>query len=76
MFLPITIPPLRERPDDIPLLTMHFIDRVSRSMNKDIHGISKEAMPLLLRHSWPGNVRELENSINGCRPRGRNDPYT
>ncbi|WP_373498796.1 sigma-54-dependent transcriptional regulator [Desulfococcus sp.] len=61
--LPITIPPLRERPDDIPLLTMHFIDRVSRSMNKDIHGISKEAMPLLLRHSWPGNVRELENSI-------------
>ena len=61
--LPIKIPPLRERPDDIPLLIMHFIERVGQSMNKELHDISKEAMPLLLRHSWPGNVRELENSI-------------
>lgn len=61
--LPIKIPPLRERPDDIPLLFMHFIERVRQSMNTEIHGIAKEAMPLLLRHPWPGNVRELENAI-------------
>ena len=61
--LPIKIPPLRERPEDIPPLSIHFIDRLRQSMKKDIDNISKEAMSLLLRHTWPGNVRELENTI-------------
>lgn len=61
--LPIRIPPLRERLDDIPLLTIHFIERVRLSMNTGVRGIAREAMPLLLRHSWPGNVRELENAV-------------
>lgn len=61
--LPIKIPPLRERPEDIPPLSSHFIDRLKQSLNRDIDDISKEAMSLLLCHPWPGNVRELENTI-------------
>ena len=61
--LPIKIPPLRERPEDIPPLSSHFIDRLKQSLNRDIDNISKEAMSLLLCHPWPGNVRELENTI-------------
>ncbi len=60
---PINIPPLRERPEDIPLLSIHFLNRTRRSINKNIHSISNDAMTLLLRHPWPGNVRELENTI-------------
>lgn len=60
---PIKIPPLRERPEDIPLLSQHFMERVRQAMNTHIHGIAKEAMPVLLQHLWPGNVRELENAI-------------
>lgn len=59
----IVLPPLRERKSDIPLLTAHFIDKYSQSMNKEIKDISPQAMDLLIRHHWPGNVRELENAI-------------
>jgi two-component system response regulator PilR (NtrC family) len=61
--IPIVVPPLRERRDDIPLLAVHFLERFSREMGKTITKISEEAMERLLRHSWPGNVRELENVI-------------
>jgi two-component system response regulator AtoC len=61
--LPIMLPPLRERPEDIPLLSQHFIDRFNISLDKEIKGITPAAMSLLLKHSWPGNVRELENVI-------------
>jgi len=61
--LPIKLPPLRERPEDIPLLSQHFIDRFNISLNKEIKGITPAAMSLLLKHNWPGNVRELENVI-------------
>ena len=61
--LPIKIPPLKERPEDIPLLANHFLDRTARSMKKEINSISHDAMSLILRHPWPGNVRELENTI-------------
>jgi two-component system response regulator AtoC len=61
--LPITLPPLRERPEDIPLLSQHFIDRFNISLDKEIKGITPAAMSLLLKHNWPGNVRELENVI-------------
>lgn len=57
--IPIIIPPLRERKEDIPLLVEHFIEKLKNK--KDIKGISKEAMEVLVNYKWPGNVRELEN---------------
>jgi len=61
--LPIKLPSLGSRPEDIPLLCHHFIDRFNMSLEKGIKGITPAAMSLLLKHSWPGNVRELENMI-------------
>ncbi len=61
--LPIKLPPLSSRPEDIPLLCQHFIDRFNISLAKGIKGITPAAMSLLLKHGWPGNVRELENMI-------------
>jgi len=60
---PIVLPPLRQRKEDIPLLTRHFIDRQIQTTGKDIKGISQHAMRIFLDHAWPGNVRELENAI-------------
>jgi DNA-binding NtrC family response regulator len=59
----IHIPPLRERPGDIPLLAHHFLRKYADANGKDLKGISDEVLALLLSHSWPGNVRELENAI-------------
>jgi DNA-binding NtrC family response regulator len=59
----ITIPPLRERREDIPLLAEHFLRKFAQSMNKPVHGISRAAMALLEQYEWPGNVRELQNAI-------------
>jgi len=59
----ITIPPLRERREDIPLLANYFLHRYAAKNGKDITGISKEAMDILIRYHWPGNVRELENTM-------------
>ncbi len=59
----IELPPLRERPEDIPLLANHFLRLYSTKNNKSVDGISKEAMDVLRSYSWPGNVRELENTI-------------
>lgn len=61
--IPITIPPLRERIGDIPLLVKHFSEVFSKKKGKKIDGISDEAMSLLVSYHWPGNVRELENMI-------------
>lgn len=60
---PIQIPALRERHEDIPLLVRYFVQRFSRSLNKEVHYIPADAMDALERYSWPGNVRELENLI-------------
>lgn len=60
---PLTVPPLRERRQDIPLLAHYFLDEISREINKEIKGFSVDAMNLLMRHDWPGNVRELRNVI-------------
>jgi PAS domain S-box-containing protein len=60
---PIFIPPLRERPEDIPLLAEHFVGRAGQEAGKSISVISTEAMRLLIDYDWPGNVRELENAI-------------
>jgi DNA-binding NtrC family response regulator len=59
----ITIPPLRERRDDIEILTKHFINKFSKEHSKNIKGIDKEALSLFMGYSWPGNVRELGNVI-------------
>jgi len=61
--VPITIPPLRERREDIPLLCAHFIDKIGARLSKGQYSITDEAMATLLGHNWPGNVRELENAI-------------
>ncbi|MDZ7260739.1 MAG: sigma-54 dependent transcriptional regulator [candidate division KSB1 bacterium] len=61
--IPIEIPPLRERSDDIPLLVEHFFNKYKTEVGKNIRGITDEAMRLLTSYHWPGNVRELENLI-------------
>jgi len=60
---PITVPPLRQRKDDIPLMVQSFIERYSRKLGKQITTISKETMKTLQDYPWPGNVRELESII-------------
>lgn len=59
----ITLPPLRERKEDIKLLVDYFIAKYSTKYKKEVNGISKEAIDILLAYDWPGNVRELENAI-------------
>jgi DNA-binding NtrC family response regulator len=61
--VPIRLPALRHRPDDIPVLARHFIDKYNRKLNKRIEGITDEALSALAAYSWPGNIRELENFI-------------
>jgi DNA-binding NtrC family response regulator len=60
---PIFIPPLRERKEDIPLLTDHFLKKFRQELGKPLPGISKAAMNVLMEHQWPGNIRELKNLI-------------
>jgi transcriptional regulator with GAF, ATPase, and Fis domain len=60
---PIVVPPLRERPEDIPQLVWHFVRQFSQSMGKRIERISKRGMEAMQRYPWPGNVRELRNVI-------------
>jgi len=60
---PVELPPLRERPEDIPLLVRHFADEFSRRMNKTVETVSSETMNALCQYRWPGNIRELQNVI-------------
>ena len=60
---PITLPPLRERKDDIPLLIEHFVCKFAKRQGKSIHCVPDEVMEVLKRHDWPGNIRELQNVI-------------
>jgi PAS domain S-box-containing protein len=59
----LTLPPLAERKEDIPLLVDHFLARLETLRGKGVSGVSEQAMALLLRHDWPGNIRELENAV-------------
>src|SRR5262249_5494273 len=61
--IPVRLPALRERPDDVPLLAEHFVAKFAGQMNKPVRGISGAAMACLQGHAWPGNVRELENAM-------------
>ena len=62
--IPIFVPPLRERKDDIPLLASHFLSKLSHERGKEVTSFSPEVMEIFLGHVWPGNVRELENAID------------
>ncbi len=61
--VPIRLPPLRERREDIPLLLKHFLDKTSKRLKRKIEDISAEARLCLVNHDWPGNIRELENVV-------------
>ncbi len=61
--IPIHLPPLRERREDIPLLAKAYIDRIALRSGKEIAGIGNKALEILMRHDWPGNVRELINAL-------------
>ncbi|MDH4012310.1 MAG: sigma 54-interacting transcriptional regulator, partial [Desulfobacterales bacterium] len=61
--LPIHLPPLRERKNDIPLLVNHFLEQAARKYNRAPFIVSDEAMLLLVEYEWPGNVRELQNAV-------------
>jgi len=74
--IPIFIPPLRERKDDIPLLAEYFLDRFNRDLKKNIKGFSKDFMKALNSYYWPGNVRELQNVIERSVVLCKNDILT
>jgi two-component system response regulator AtoC len=61
--VPMRLPPLRERREDIPLLVSHFVRKFDARLRKNVTGIEPEALSVLLDHPWPGNIRELENVI-------------
>jgi Nif-specific regulatory protein len=70
--LPVFIPPLRQRPEDIPELAAFFLKKCMRKVNKQFEGFSDQAMEALLSYTWPGNVRELENCVERACVIGRN----
>ena len=71
--IPIAVPPLRERKNDIPLLVEHFLEQFPGINGKEIPGISDEAMSMMMDYRWPGNVRELQNAIQFSIVRCRGD---
>jgi DNA-binding NtrC family response regulator len=71
--VPITLPPLRERRDDIPLLANHFLQKYNKKRKKNLSFISDRAMKALVEYGWPGNIRELENAIERAVVLAEND---
>jgi DNA-binding NtrC family response regulator len=61
--IPVKLPPLRERREDIPLLVQHFVQRLSAEQGRTGATVSQDAMRKLMAHGWPGNVRQLENAV-------------
>jgi two-component system response regulator HydG len=61
--VPINVPPLRDRKEDIPFLAMHFLQKHAKDLGSQVTAISPAALDRLVQHPWPGNVRELENTI-------------
>ena len=72
----MTVPPLREKKDDIPLLAYHFLKKYAKEMKKNIKSISVDAMNMLIAYSWPGNVRQLENVIERAIVMAEGDTVT
>jgi transcriptional regulator with PAS, ATPase and Fis domain len=61
--IPLNMPSLRQRKEDIPYISLHFLEKFCRKLNREIKGFSKEATNMLLAYNWPGNIRELENLV-------------
>jgi two-component system response regulator PilR (NtrC family) len=61
--IPLHLPPLRDRREDIPLLVAHFIKKLSQEVGRPVHGVTPEALAVLEQYHWPGNIRELENVV-------------
>ena len=74
--IPIDLPPLRERKEDIPHLAERFLKKVAQQMKKDVKGITPQAMQRLMLYDWPGNVRELENTLEYAVAMTRQDMIT
>jgi two-component system response regulator PilR (NtrC family) len=74
--IPIHLPPLRERREDIPLLVAHFIRKLGADLGKEVTGMSPDALAILERYDWPGNIRELENVIERAIVLGTSDTLT
>ncbi|MFA7464780.1 MAG: sigma-54 dependent transcriptional regulator, partial [Syntrophales bacterium] len=72
----ITMPPLRDRREDIPLLAQHFLDVFAKKNRKDVQGFGAKAMDRLLRYAWPGNIRELMNTVERAVVLSRSDCLT
>ena len=71
--IPIQLPPLRDRRDDIPLLAQHFVQKISAELGKAVKGVSPDALAVLESYRWPGNIRELENVIERALVLGSGD---
>jgi transcriptional regulator with PAS, ATPase and Fis domain len=74
--IPIHLPPLRDRREDLPLLAAHFIEKVSREVGKTVRGLTPDALAVLERYHWPGNIRELENIVERAIVLGSGDTLT
>ena len=61
--IPLHLPPLRERGEDIPMLAEHFVTRFAAELGKPVQGLAAESLSLLVQYHWPGNIRELENAM-------------
>jgi len=72
----VNIPPLRERPEDIPELVLHFLTRFSEKNRREIKGVAPDAMDAMIRYAWPGNVRELMNAVERAVVLARTDYVT
>ncbi|MDD2901267.1 MAG: sigma 54-interacting transcriptional regulator [Syntrophales bacterium] len=64
--VPINLPPLREKREDIPILVKYFLEKLNRKFNKRVRGVDPKVMKVLCRHAWPGNVRELQHVLEYC----------
>ena len=64
--VPIHLPPLREKREDIPILVKYFLEKLNRKFNKRVRGVDPKVMKVLCRHAWPGNVRELQHVLEYC----------
>jgi DNA-binding NtrC family response regulator len=71
--IPIHVPPLRERKEDIPQLTANFINRFNERLGKHIRAFAPDAMDLIFSHHWPGNIRELENAVERAMALAKED---
>jgi two-component system, NtrC family, response regulator PilR len=71
--IPVHLPPLRERREDIPLLVAHFIKKLAREVGRPVKGVTPEALAILEQYHWPGNIRELENVVERALVLGRSE---